>query len=349
MHITFRQYAQQMGMQNVRAILPEQIDILINQSITDTVNQLIRENIGITNDRVVTDNSKIGQINAFRTLYDVKEVSINIGTVISSYRIRTTVTLEEEHVDVDEIYYVVVDTNTTIVTSSTSVPNSETVETPQDDDTIPSGHIRRTVVVCTEFTYSTGNFVYEESNRLQGLIKHTNGNSDAEDPVFGRYMFLVDISINYSTENIITPWYPVRIIDSAYLADTLNDFVLKNRFRSPIACVYKNDTIELYIDKFKSGTTPQIEIKSGINTINLTPYKLRIDLIKYPAIVKFVEDIGGGSVSCDLPDSMHGDIVKHAVDLYRVAVNGSLQASQEAEQAQQRENVRNNYRNEGNK
>ena len=80
MHINFRQYAQQMGMQNVRAILPEQIDILLNTSIMDTVNQLIRENIGITNDRVVTDNSKIGQINAFRTLYDVKEVSISIGT-----------------------------------------------------------------------------------------------------------------------------------------------------------------------------------------------------------------------------------------------------------------------------
>jgi hypothetical protein len=45
---------------------------------------------------------------------------------------------------------------------------------------------------------------------------------------------------------------------------------------------------------------------------------------------------------------MHGDIIKHAVDLYRVAVSGSLQANQEAEQAQQRENVRNNYRNEGN-
>ena len=45
---------------------------------------------------------------------------------------------------------------------------------------------------------------------------------------------------------------------------------------------------------------------------------------------------------------MHTDIVKHAVDLYRVAVNGSLQSSQAAEQVQQRENVRNNYRNDGN-
>jgi hypothetical protein len=276
MHINFRQYAQQMGMQNVRAILPEQIDILLNQSIMDTVNQLIRENIGVTNDRVITDNSKIGQINAFRTLYDVREVSIFIG----------------------------------------------------------------------------GNFTYSSSDRLQGLIKHTN-NSNDEDEVFGKYMFLVDMSINYTSstgfDSITTAWYPVRIIDSAYLADTLNDFVLKNRFRSPIACVYKNDTIELYIDKFAAGSSPKIEVKSGSSTINLIPNKLRIDLVKYPAVVKFVEDISEGtSVDCDLPESMHGDIVKHAVDLYRIAVNGSLQASQEAEQNQQRENVRNNYRNEGN-
>ena len=289
MHIAFRQYAQQMGMQNVRAILPEQIDILINQSITDTVNQLIRENIGVTNDRVVTDNSKIGQINAFRTLYDVREVPISIAS---------------------------------------------------------------TPTAASPFTYSP-------SDRLQGLIKHSHvdsSGSDKSDAVFGRYMFLVDISINYTSvkgndqsTQITTAWYPVRIIDSAYLSDTLNDFVLKNRFRSPIACIYQNDTIELYVDLFKTGDTPQVEVTSGANSITLTPKSLRIDLVKYPKIVKFVEDITeGASVDCDLPDSMHGDIVKHAVDLYRVAMNGSLQANQEAEQAQQRENVRNNYRNEGN-
>ena len=286
MHINFRQYAQQMGMQNVRAILPEQIDILINQSIMDTVNQLIRENIGITNDRVVTDNSKIGQINAFRTLYDVKEVDIAIASPATA---------------------------------------------------------------AAPFTYNT-------ADRLQGLIKHTHidaGVGNNADAVFGKYMFLVDLSINYTaltgSDSITTAWYPVRIIDSAYLADTLNDFVLKNRFRSPIACIYKDDTIELYIDKFVAGATPKVEVKSGTSTVQLTPNKLRIDLVKYPAVVKFVEDISEGtSVDCDLPESMHGDIVKHAVDLYRVAVNGSLHASQEAEQAQQRENVRNNYRNEGN-
>ena len=72
MHIWFRQYAQQMGMQNVRAILPEQIDLMINTSISDIVNELIQTNVGLTNDRIVTNNSKIGQINALRTLYRVK-------------------------------------------------------------------------------------------------------------------------------------------------------------------------------------------------------------------------------------------------------------------------------------
>lgn len=275
MHINFRQYAQQMGMQNVRAILPEQIDILLNTSITDTVNQLIRENIGVTNDRTITDNSKIGQINALRTLYKVEEVDIVIGT----------------------------------------------------------------------------NFTYDATRRLSGLIKHTGTNdANVSDSVFGKPMFLVDISINYrnTTDDIITNWYPVRIIDDVYLADTLNDFILKNRWRSPIATVYKNFTIELYIDKFKAGDSPIIEVL-GNKSINLTPKQLRISTVQYPAKVKFVEDISEGtSVNCDLPESMHEDIVKHAVDLYRVAVNGSLQASQEAEQAQQRENVRNNYRNEGN-
>lgn len=328
MHINFRQYAQQMGMQNVRAILPEQIDILLNQSITDTVNQLIRENIGITNDRVVTDNSKIGQINAFRTLYDVREEYI---TFTNSYLKVTEITTG-------------VGTDDEVTTTTKQIVNTAG----ENSDTTEDG-------VRTKITYSSlgSKFTYSPSDRIQGLIKHNHQDDiDNIDTLFGKYMFLVDMSINYTavgSETINTAWYPVRIIDSAYLSDTLNDFVLKNRFRSPIACVYKDDTLELYIDRFIAGNTPKVEIKSGTSIIQLIPNKLRIDLIKYPAIVKFVEDISeGGSISCDLPESMHGDIVKHAVDLYRVAVSGSLQANQEAEQAQQRENVRNNYRNEGN-
>ena len=72
MHVWFRQYAQQMGMQNVRAILPEQIDNLINTAIKDTVDEVINKSVGTTNDRVITDNAKLANVNALRTLYRVK-------------------------------------------------------------------------------------------------------------------------------------------------------------------------------------------------------------------------------------------------------------------------------------
>ena len=81
MHKMFRQYAQQMGMQNVRAILPEQIDLLINNSISDTINQVITQNIGITNDRVISDASKLNQVNALKSLYKVWKGSISAATV----------------------------------------------------------------------------------------------------------------------------------------------------------------------------------------------------------------------------------------------------------------------------
>ena len=81
MHQMFRQYAQQMGMQNVRAILPEQIDLLINNSISDTINQVITQNIGVTNDRVISDASKLNQVNALKSLYKVWKGSISAATV----------------------------------------------------------------------------------------------------------------------------------------------------------------------------------------------------------------------------------------------------------------------------
>ena len=277
MHVWFRQYAQQMGMQNVRAILPEQIDLLINSSITDTINQVITQNIGITNDRVITDNSKIGQINALRSLYKVKTVQ--------------------------------------------AIPSSGTSST-------------------------TNPFVKGEEThilRMYADIKNFDNGGSGTDGKFD-YLYLVDLAINYSnlssasgSPTTLTNYFPVRLIDDAYLADTLNDFVLRPRLRTPIAVLYNNQ-LDIYIDNLTDSKLPE----------NLNPYKLRVSYIAKPAIVKYASDLGGTDIDCDLPEYMHVDILKHAVDLYRIAVSGSLSASQQAEQNQQRENARNNYRNEGN-
>ena len=256
MHVWFRQYAQQMGMQNVRAILPEQIDVLINTSISDYVNELVRTNIGLTNDRVITDNAKLGQINALRTLMDSANLEFDID-------------------------------NTPFVR-----------------------------VNSPDWQFAYNGFI----NGIENM------------------MYLVDLSIQYDFDNTenITSWYPVRIIENMYLADTLQDFILKPRFRSPIATISGGD-LNLYIGEGPKG-------------IIITPHILRVDFLKYPRKVQYRQDIPGQTnVDCDLPDYMHVDILKHAVDLYRVAIQGSLYANQQQRQAQQREVGRNNVRpdNEG--
>ena len=85
MHQMFRNYAQQMGMQNVRAVLPSQIDLLLNNSISDTVNQVIAQNIGTTSDRVITDNSKLNQVNALKSLYKVWKGKVTLPTPKTNY------------------------------------------------------------------------------------------------------------------------------------------------------------------------------------------------------------------------------------------------------------------------
>ena len=263
MHVWFRQYAQQMGMQNVRAILPEQIDLLINTSITDTINQIITQNIGVTNDRVITDNSKIGQINALRSLYKVIEV----------------------------------------------------IADPDNGDE----------------PFSEGNI-----DTIYNIVANFR-DIDGEPGQPFDYLYLVDLAINYKTStNKITNYFPVRLIDDAFLADTLNDFILKPRVRTPIAVIY-NNKIQLYINDIVNTGLPQ----------NLTPNVLRISYIGKPAKVAYLSDVGGTNVDCDLPEYMHVDILKHAVDLYRISISGALSGAQSQQQAQQQENVRNNYRNDG--
>lgn len=287
MHVWFRQYAQQMGMQNVRAILPEQIDVVINTSISDHVNELIRTSVGLTNDRVITDNSKLAQINALRTLF--KTLDINIGS--------------------DEI------------TKSTT------------------------------------------AYRISPFMRGDNAQS-----ILKKALYLVDLSVGYTisekvtvdgketTQESQTDWYPVRIIDNMYLADTLQDFVLRPRPRSPIAVIYGDeytnnndstiDVLELYFGK--DLTTGEGILKRK----TLGKPVLRVNYIAAPKKVVWANDwdsTGKSNVDCDLPDYMHVDILKHAVDLYRVAIQGSLYANQQQRQAQQREVGRNNVRpdNEG--
>lgn len=83
MHVTFRELAQQMGMQTVRAILNEDIDICLNNTIIDKVREVLLQSVGPVNyaDKVIRQNSVITPINALRTLYRKGELeAIDITT-----------------------------------------------------------------------------------------------------------------------------------------------------------------------------------------------------------------------------------------------------------------------------
>ena len=291
MHQMFRNYAQQMGMQNVRAILPSQIDLLLNNSISDTVNQVIAQNIGSTSDRVITDNSKLNQVNALKSLYKVWKAKVKLPAAKTNYIAS----------------YVL----------------------PLDNFGIASE--------AKDSTIKKGDNVYA-----------TPGSADNGKPIKIEYFFLVDLSIDYvkadDGSSFTTNIFPIRLVDDQYLADVVNDFVMAPSLRSPVATIHDN-TIELYIDKPDANTksTPAAYKFGGGLEVN----EIRLSYIGKPGIVKFNEDIGGTDVDCELPESMHVDIVKHAVDLYRTALNGGIVGAQGAQQQQQRENVRNNARDEG--
>lgn len=274
MHQMFRQYAQQMGMQNVRAILPEQIDLIINNSISDTINQVITQNIGITNDRVISDASKLNQVNALKSLYKVWKCSIADVTIKGKEK------------------------TSYIISFQLPLNNFKTTGSYTDD-----------------------------------------GNSSTAIS----FLYIVDLSINYKKSDFVTNVFPVRIIDDQFVADVVNDFVLAPTMRSPVASIHDN-LVELYIDK--ADAKPEDRQPFTFKGVSIN--ELRLSYIAKPAVVRFAEDVNGTNVNCDLPEYMHVDIVKHAVELYQLAKSGSLAAAQQAQQNQQREQVANNYREDGN-
>lgn len=91
MHVTFRELAQQMGMQTVRAILSEDIDICLNTAIIELVNELIAVNVGQLpyNDKIARHNAAIAPINGLRTLYRKANINdteiLGEGTEITPY------------------------------------------------------------------------------------------------------------------------------------------------------------------------------------------------------------------------------------------------------------------------
>ncbi len=108
MHITFRTIGQQMGMQTIRAILPEDIDIYLNNSIITKVRSVVLENTTTQyNDKVTYQRNPISPINSIKTLYNYKNVSIvnGNGTRLTPYSIELEFDEEVMFYTALSIYY----------------------------------------------------------------------------------------------------------------------------------------------------------------------------------------------------------------------------------------------------
>lgn len=67
-----------MGLQLVRAILPESIDTYLNDAIVDTVRKVVLSNSTMQfQDKVTIQNDAISPINAIRTLYKRSEIDLS--------------------------------------------------------------------------------------------------------------------------------------------------------------------------------------------------------------------------------------------------------------------------------
>lgn len=79
MHVLFRTLGQQNGLQQIRGILPESIDVYLNEANMTIVKSTIQSNaLSINKDVRTPQYGKISPINAIRTLYVTEEQELNI-------------------------------------------------------------------------------------------------------------------------------------------------------------------------------------------------------------------------------------------------------------------------------
>lgn len=243
MHILFRQFAQQMGLQNVRGILPEQIDMLINASISDYVNQTVGSHLGLTSDKAIVDNAKVGQLNALKTLY--KRWIIDLT--------KTSKNPEVVNVSADSI------------TVKIEPKQGDNVELP----------VWYFVSFSAVYRRKVGDDVWESLEE-----------------------------------------YKIRLVDEERLSNSLHDALLKPTLLSPIG-VFCDNQLTVYFGKNHKSANNQLKSEVSVSTI-IASY------IKKPAVVSI-----SNHIDCDLPEYTHEDIVKHAVDLFKVSISGALYANQQ--------------------
>lgn len=262
MHVMFRQFAQQMGLQNVRAILPEQIDLLLNASISDIVNQLIQNHLSVTSQ---DGNTKLGQINALTNLYKTYKIDFfDVKPDYQKYKPTEYFNFSLENKDIGLL---------------------------EDSNAYVLKEVLSPLKLEANITYTKGNL---------GLGAASN-----------------NLGERNITDKYNTPMFPIRIVDYKYLANALNDDILKPKITSPIA-VITDGKFNIYLGKLNESN------KTCFVDKDLIPYILTISYIKSPTKLDISKD---PNFTTEVAEHLHVDIVKHAVELWMSSVGIATQQS----------------------
>ena len=116
MHNAFRTIGQQMGMQLIRGILPESIDVYLNNAIVELTRQELINGVQVNMQIEQTGNvSVMSKINTFKTLYRTVRYIVN-----TSEEVDDAYSDKVEYINKDKGYYVIniptIDSNITIDT-----------------------------------------------------------------------------------------------------------------------------------------------------------------------------------------------------------------------------------------
>ena len=122
-------------------------------------------------------------------------------------------------------------------------------------------------------------------------------------------MLFTGFNITYDGTKV----YPCRIVSHEVLEETLNDYCNRAAKDTPICTVFSTDN-GLNIS-FYTGNSSSIPPKGAVYTY-----------IKEPAKVYYDEDDSNKSVSCDLPEYLHVDIVQLAINTYLQSI-GAFKSS----------------------
>lgn len=88
MHNTFRTFGQAMGLQLVRGILPESIDVYLNAAIIEKCRSILYNTVGNSiKIGVLPQSTPISPINSLRTLYNTKEINASFENVTDPFQL----------------------------------------------------------------------------------------------------------------------------------------------------------------------------------------------------------------------------------------------------------------------